>query len=86
MSSCARTKYCSAFNFRSEDGMCMLHPANTKKECMAENFTEGLEYIHMTDNSDGVPPYRGLRTKDNHGYWKVNPATQIGVPFVKSDM
>ena len=87
MSSCARTKYCSAFNFRSENGMCMLHPAYIKKECMAENFTQGLEYVHMTDTFDGVPPWRGLRNKDNnHGYWKVNPTRQTGIPYLRSDL
>ena len=50
-----------------------------------ENFIEGLEYVHMTDTFDGVRPCRCLRTKDNHGYWKVNPATQNGIPFLRSN-
>ena len=83
---CVRTRNCSAFNFRSEDGMCMLHPAYTKKECMAENFTEGLEYVHMTHTSDGARPWRGLRTKQYHGHWKADITTKTGIPFLRSNL
>ena len=86
MSSCVRIGNCSAFNFRSEDGMCMLHPVYTMTECMAENFTEGLEYVHMTNTPNGVTPWQGVRTKEYHKQWKVNPATRTGIPYVKSDM
>ena len=83
---CVRTRNCSAFNFRSEDGMCMLHPAYTKKECMVQNFTEGLEYVHMTNKSDSVRPWRGLRTKDHYGNWTTNPSTRVGIPFMRSSL
>ena len=83
---CMSTGSCSAFNFRSEDDLCMLHSAYTRTECMAENFTGGLEYVHMTDTSNGVTPWQGVRIKEYHKYWKVNPATRTGIPFVKSNL
>ena len=86
MAICVRTRNCSAFNFRSHDGMCMLHPAYPNKICMAENFAKGLEYVHMTYDSGGVPPWRSLRTKEHLGHWATNPTSTKGVAFVRSVM
>ena len=86
MALCARTRNCSAFNFRFDDGMCMLQLAYPNKICMAENFTKGLQYIHMTYDSGGVPPWRSLRTEEYHGDWTTNPTSKRGIAFVRSGM
>ena len=85
MAICVRTRNCSAFNFRSEGGMCMLHPAYPNKICMAENFAKGFEFVHMTYDSGGVPPWRSLRTKKHLEHWKTNPTSKRGIAFVRSD-
>ena len=53
---------------------------------MTENFAKGLEYVHMTYNSSGVPPWRSLRTKEHIGHWIAKPTSKRGIAFVWSDM
>ena len=66
MARCVRQPLCRAFNFRSTDGTCRLHPESPP--CMTLNTTEGWLYVALSSCSQ-YQPWHSMRPVDDGWQW-----------------
>ena len=68
LAQCVRQPLCRAFNFRSADGTCGLHPESPS--WMTPNITEGWLYVTLSP-CNHRRPWRPMRPIDDGWRWIV---------------